>query len=185
MAALPTSVTGWPGAGSFEPGGLPGPGLPGFGAAVRTGSCAVDGPESPPGPARGSGGPGQGRALPGQGAGLQPGPRGEPEAGRSRRGSARSTGRRRAGSRSFGLVQPRTCFRKPERMFDIKPAQETPASSGSPHRDPRPGRRVHSQTGLGARSCGRCSTVSLTRGALDDRQFPPGGPAQAPRGPSA
>jgi hypothetical protein len=72
-----------------EPGGLPGPGLPGFGAAVRAGSV----PWMARNPRRTRrAGPGAARA----GAGLRLG-RGRARAGRSRRGSARSAGRRRRG----------------------------------------------------------------------------------------
>ena len=64
-------------------------------------------------------------------------------------------------------------------MFDIEPAQERlPAAVhlvGS-----AAGQEVHGQTGLGARSCGRCSTVSLMR-VPSMTGSSPWWPAQAPR----
>jgi len=105
----------------FEPGGRPGPGLPGFGAAVRAGSVRwmFRNPRRT----------WAGVSRPSRAGGC--------------RGRRRSSARLRAshswvwaammsqvrrsaaaGSRSFGRVQPRTCFRNRMGVLDVKPAQE-------------------------------------------------------------
>ena len=145
--------TSWRGAGwrFFEPGGLPGPGLPGFGAPAGQGTIA----RMFLNPRRTR----AGVSRPG-GAGRSQGRRRSAASGRARRSWAwqamisqvhRSAAR---GSRIFGTVHPRTCLNS-RKVCSRSNRRKNACHSRSTSAGAVPVPENHSHAGLGSRSPGR------------------------------